>query len=881
MEDTTAESTAEGQKTPRSTSRNSTEFQVSPVLRLSVSIESSDEEDECIKQQERLPDTSDPFNVQKTLKAPLSRTRSSSDTAVIAKIASSAQIVASLPSTKSPQVRRKLEVATDSGCTRCGAEFTDNCSEQFCRFCGKSQCAACTANRVRGLRACLQCYLAAPKPEQWPAVNIPKEKRTRKLPPRKLLLEGLSQNRNLNGGNEASRPRSKSSFFLSRSSSLPFGPTSPKKKEHVEASYYDSPRSPLLQRAISAPVRFARSFSISKAGGAKEDENVPTMIAMDTGKDCHRIDSLGFTIPEKVLASHQRAVASRSIPCNDIDVSLEQPCVQGLDYTLMFLKRIQPQDRAALWYSSIGASRLEAEDKHDYAYYISVTDTLDVATVEQVQKDVPRTFADSHPRFSSDSPDSVLPMLDRLLQAVMVARPNHNYWQGLNYIAGFLLIVYQYSEDKSFWALRALLDNVLKDVFGPFGPRVELDLLETILRNKLPVMCKYMESKGVPVQTYTIPWMMCMFTTTTPAETTLQMWDLVLLGPSFHRPRSPDSREGLAPWHHVNILLLLIVALFTKMEHKILKYKDAIGINEGIKHEVRQFYDYMALVELSRNIAGGVESFCSPDSGWHRMLSPIRLRLSRRQSVGRLRSSHLDALRKKFAEGDNSQLNKIEFMEAFDSVYVSTSDVSRQHGNEGLGQIDRRLTDSGINDVYASVIFDVANAKKSGHITFLDFIRVSRDRPELFPILHASDNGNRKESESKGTFTITVTGARYVKSKSILETVLDLGHLMFTLTCNTNMITDTVVTRSHEDFVNLHQRLLKLEEAGCLEEPEASATRKLEFPTTPLTSFSLEAIAERRLKCTQFLDEAQAIESEVVHKCLLGFVCEEQSKLSE
>jgi hypothetical protein len=61
------------------------------------------------------------------------------------------------------------------------------------------------------------------------------------------------------------------------------------------------------------------------------------------------------------------------------------------------------EERPGLWYSAVGADVLEARpDEHPYSYYeeLSRTSALDVATARQIEKDLPRTFADSHPQFS-------------------------------------------------------------------------------------------------------------------------------------------------------------------------------------------------------------------------------------------------------------------------------------------------------------------------------------------------------------------------------------------------------------------------------------------------------------------------------------------------
>ena len=107
------------------------------------------------------------------------------------------------------------------------------------------------------------------------------------------------------------------------------------------------------------------------------------------------------------------------------------------------------------------------------------------------------------------------------------------YWQGLNFLGGFLLIIYDYHEAKAFWAMLCLLNNILSGLFGSAGPRVELSVLDAVLHEKLPVLCKSMEAQGVPVQTYTMQWMLCVFTTATPSITTVRRTPLAPTHPHF------------------------------------------------------------------------------------------------------------------------------------------------------------------------------------------------------------------------------------------------------------------------------------------------------------------------------------------------------------
>jgi hypothetical protein len=268
----------------------------------------------------------------------------------------------------------------------------------------------------------------------------------------------------------------------------------------------------------------------------------------------------------------------------------------------------------------------------------------------------------------------------------MVAQTSCQYWQGMNFIGGFILLVYGGDEEKAFWMMRCMLDSVLVGVYGAAGPRIELDLLDGILRERLPLTCKKIKSLGIPLQTYTLPWLMCMFTTGTPAETTLQIWDLMLLGSAPHRAGSNTTNAASSRKHRaesrdanvdnmggsttsddgsngagadgdevspeppsgffvveelpaaltqnecaMNIVLLLILGMFTLLEKVIEQANDPSSLDVGIKQSVRRHYDCKALLAAAVDAAGQDKQSWSSQWSWHELLAPIRLRLSRTQ----------------------------------------------------------------------------------------------------------------------------------------------------------------------------------------------------------------------------------------------------------
>ena len=210
-----------------------------------------------------------------------------------------------------------------------------------------------------------------------------------------------------------------------------------------------------------------------------------------------------------------------------------------------------------------------------------------------------------------------------------------------------------------------------------------------------------MTSQGIPLQTYTLPWLMCLFTTGTPAETTLQVWDLMLLGSAPHRCGAASRDQEGEPGHAdgggsghtthsnddcrspssssssrksssstntsrlnkdtqsssltqsdcaLNILLLLIVGMFSLLAKDIEKAKDPQSLTGLIKQLVRCRYDCHELLTTAVEVAGKDRKSWSSEWSWHGLLAPIRQRLSKTISLQKVRTSHLASLKTEFAD---------------------------------------------------------------------------------------------------------------------------------------------------------------------------------------------------------------------------------------
>uniref|UniRef100_A0A8C4QTA3 Growth hormone regulated TBC protein 1a n=1 Tax=Eptatretus burgeri TaxID=7764 RepID=A0A8C4QTA3_EPTBU len=94
------------------------------------------------------------------------------------------------------------------------------------------------------------------------------------------------------------------------------------------------------------------------------------------------------------------------------------------------------------------------------------------------------------------------PNLRTFLYNVLTAYGHHNpavgYCQGMNFIAGYLLLVTK-NEEQAFWLLDALISHILPDFYAPamVGLKTEVKVLAELVKRKVPALVNHMEKHNV------------------------------------------------------------------------------------------------------------------------------------------------------------------------------------------------------------------------------------------------------------------------------------------------------------------------------------------------------------------------------------------------
>uniref|UniRef100_A0A2K5KYW1 Growth hormone-regulated TBC protein 1 n=1 Tax=Cercocebus atys TaxID=9531 RepID=A0A2K5KYW1_CERAT len=122
------------------------------------------------------------------------------------------------------------------------------------------------------------------------------------------------------------------------------------------------------------------------------------------------------------------------------------------------------------------------------------------------------------------------PCLQKTLYNVLLAYGHHNqgvgYCQGMNFIAGYLILITN-NEEESFWLLDALVGRILPDYYSPamLGLKTDQEVLGELVRAKLPAVGALMERLGVLWTLVVSRWFICLFVDVLPVETVLRIWD--------------------------------------------------------------------------------------------------------------------------------------------------------------------------------------------------------------------------------------------------------------------------------------------------------------------------------------------------------------------
>jgi hypothetical protein len=177
------------------------------------------------------------------------------------------------------------------------------------------------------------------------------------------------------------------------------------------------------------------------------------------------------------------------------------------------------------------------------------------------------------------------------LAAIAHNFPNVGYTNGLNSIAGGLLLITQ-NEERSFWILTAILGKLLPESYYVdmnLGCNVDQDVLASLIAWKLPAVHRKLQELEMSLHIVTSSWFTHLFVEQLPFEALLRVWDCFL-------------NEGS------KVLFRIALALFKINQNELLAINDPFELAAYIRNMPRRQLDVINLMNTAFNGIGGLSA---------------------------------------------------------------------------------------------------------------------------------------------------------------------------------------------------------------------------------------------------------------------------------
>lgn len=237
----------------------------------------------------------------------------------------------------------------------------------------------------------------------------------------------------------------------------------------------------------------------------------------------HRPDDFDYSSYEEFMSSYIRVLAHRASRWDDFMKGVNK--VRKSRRVKRFVRKGIPTGlRAQVWVDTSGARKKMKLNPGSYQKLLAENTTIDEMTMHSIQTDIDRTFPDNI-CFSSTIND-LRPALLNVLIAYAKHNPRIGYCQGLNYIAGLMLLIVN-KEEAAFWLLDVIVGNLLPDYYAKdmLGLQIEQETLREVVRLKLPALFEHIEKLGVSYTIFSTKWFICLYIDVLPIETVLRIWD--------------------------------------------------------------------------------------------------------------------------------------------------------------------------------------------------------------------------------------------------------------------------------------------------------------------------------------------------------------------
>ncbi|PGH18432.1 hypothetical protein AJ79_00501 [Helicocarpus griseus UAMH5409] len=210
------------------------------------------------------------------------------------------------------------------------------------------------------------------------------------------------------------------------------------------------------------------------------------------------------------------------------------------EFRNLVLGGIPVAHRAKVWSECSGASALRVPGYYDDL--VKGNFNTDPSVVAQIEMDIHRTLTDNV--FFRKGPG--VQKLNEVLLAYSRRNPDVGYCQGMNLIAGSLLLIMPTAED-AFWILASLIENILPTHYydhGLLASRADQQILRQYVSEILPKLSAHLDDLGIELEALTFQWFLSVFTDCLSAEALYRVWDVVfcLNTPAATAPSAPPGQ---------------------------------------------------------------------------------------------------------------------------------------------------------------------------------------------------------------------------------------------------------------------------------------------------------------------------------------------------
>ncbi|EME40893.1 hypothetical protein DOTSEDRAFT_90974 [Dothistroma septosporum NZE10] len=168
-----------------------------------------------------------------------------------------------------------------------------------------------------------------------------------------------------------------------------------------------------------------------------------------------------------------------------------------------------------------------------YKHHLGTRENEDPHEIDAILKDVPRTLTSKYDYFAEKGHDR----LRKVLVAFVNKNPGLGYTQGLNMIAGYLLLAIP-DESDAFWVLCNMVESHFPpDYFSPdtamSAPIADNVVLRQYVKDLLPKLFDKMALLEIePEHTVPLSWFLTAFASVLPESVLLRIWDVWLCVPN-------------------------------------------------------------------------------------------------------------------------------------------------------------------------------------------------------------------------------------------------------------------------------------------------------------------------------------------------------------